>query len=138
MRTGVELDQFLLGKKTAKVDFAHDPQLLRQLLQMRLEWALARDDQLCVRQFLLENREGAQRSRHPFFRDQAADLHETPAAVDRRIAPDERKFVERNTGAIDAEPLRRAAEGEKAFRKRLGTREDQRHGIKEFPQFRAV
>src|SRR5437016_12974454 len=102
MRAAVKFEQFLLGKKAAKMDFAHNPKFLRQLFEVRLKRSLARDDQLCVWKFLLENGKRAERSGHALFRDQPAGLHETPAAVSRRIATNEGKFMKQNAGATDA------------------------------------
>src|SRR3954469_25144185 len=103
MRTAVEIEQFFLGKEPAEMNLANNAEFFRQLLEVRLERPLAGDDQFGIRKFLLENCESAEGSRDTLLRDQPARLHETPAAVDRRIAANKWKFVERNTGAIDAE-----------------------------------
>src|SRR5436190_18217286 len=107
MRAAVKIEQFPLRKKTAEMDFAHNPEFFGELFEMRLKRSLSRDDQLRVRKFFLENGKRAQRSRDALFWNQPARLHETPAAVGGRIAPDERKFVERNAGAIDSQTFRR-------------------------------
>src|ERR1041384_3922495 len=105
---------------------------------MRLERSLARNDQFRVWKFLLENCEGAERSRHAFFRDQPAGLDETPAAVGGRIAPNKRKFVERNAGAIDPQTFRRTTEREQTFRERFRARQDERHRVEQILQLRSV
>ena len=138
MRAAVKIEQFPLRKKTAEMDFAHDPEFFGELFEMRLKRSLARDDQLRVRKFFLENGKRAQRSRDAFFWNQPARLHETPAAVGGLIAPDERKFVERNAGAIDSQPFRRTTKREQSFGERLRPREHQRHRVEQLFQLRSV
>ena len=91
-----------------------------------------------VRKFLLENRESAKRSGHPFLRNEAARLHEFPAAIARRLATNEWKFIQRDAGPINPQALRRAPQGQKPIGQRSGTREDQRNGVEQAAQFRAV
>ena len=138
MRAGVELHQFRLGKKAAEMNLVDDPEFLGQFFQVRLERAFAGDDQLGVREFLLENGERAKRSGDPFFRNQAAGLHESPAAVRGRLAANKGKFIQRHAGPVDAQTLRRTTEGQEPIRQRLRTRQDERDGVKQIPQLRAV
>src|SRR5687768_10747371 len=110
MRAGVEIEQFRLRKKAAEMDLGDDAKFLRQFFEVRLERTFARDDELSVREFLLKNGKGAERSRDPFFRNQAASLHEAPAAVCGSVAADEGKLMQRHAGAVDAQAFRRTTE----------------------------
>ena len=138
MRAGVKLQQFRLGEKSAEMNLVDDPEFLGQFFQVRLERTFAGDDQLGVRKFLLENREGAKRSGHPFLRDEPASLHESPAAILRRLAANKGKFIQRDAGPIDPQAFRRTPQGQQPIRQRVGTRQDERDGVEQVAQFRTV
>src|SRR3954464_14517243 len=59
-------------------------------------------------------------------------------AINRSLTPDERKFLQGNPGAANAELFRRATKRDEAIRQRLGTRKDQRYRAKHLPQLRNI
>src|SRR3954466_13522789 len=103
MGGAIQIEQLLLGKEPAEMNLLRDPQLFGEFLEMRLQRPLPGDDQLRVRKFLLENGKGTEGGGHAFFGNEPASLHESPAAIDRGITPNKRKFVQRHARAIDAQ-----------------------------------
>ena len=86
VRLRVEIHQLALRKEAAEMHLRSNPELLGQFFEVRLQRTFAGDDELGLRKFLLENREGAERRGDAFLRNQPARLQQSPVAVGRRFA----------------------------------------------------
>src|ERR1051325_7430091 len=136
--TPVKLDQLLGREEADKMHVARNSQTGSEHLQFRLERSLAGNEKFSARMVFFENGEGAQAGGDAFFRNQSAGLHHPPAAVRRRLPVHHRKFIERNTGAIDAELLRRTTELREAIGERLRAGEHKRHEPEQAAQLSAI
>src|SRR5437870_8103834 len=99
--------------------FPSDAELLREPLQFRLQRPLARNDEFGLGKLPGKNRKSTNGRSDTFFLDQSAGLHDLPAAVGWKFPRYHRKFVDRNSGAIDADLFRRATEFDQTIGERL-------------------
>src|SRR5215469_15448067 len=87
-----------------------NPQSVGEHLQFRLKRSFASDEKFRFGIVFLKNRKSAQARGNAFLRNQPARLHDSPFSVARRPPIYERKFIERDTSAIDPQFFRRATQ----------------------------
>src|ERR1043166_3635071 len=138
VRSRVKLDELLWREEADKMHVARNSQSGRKHLQFRLQRSFAGNEKFGARMVLLENGECAQTGGDAFFRNQPAGLHDAPAAVRRRWSIHHRKFVQWNTGAIDAQLLRRTTELGETIGERLRAGQHEGHERKQAAQFSAI
>ena len=78
VRLMIEPPQILLPEKTAKVNSLGNVETLGQRLQLRLEWAFARNYKLRLGELNGEGGKSSNRRSHAFFIDQSTSLEDPP------------------------------------------------------------
>src|SRR6266404_8509112 len=119
MRAQVQSEQLRLRKKPDEMHVLGNAEPGRKHLQLGLQRALAGNEELGIGKILFENGERAQARGYTFFGNQSARLHDSPAAIWRCLSFHQRKFIQRNTGAVDSQFFARTTKLHESIGERL-------------------
>ena len=129
MRTQVQSEQLRLRKEPDEMHVVGNAEPGRKHLQLGLQRALAGNEEFGIWKISFENREGAQTRGHAFFWNQPARLHDSPAAIWWCLSFHQRKFIQRNTGAVDSQFFARTTKLHESIGERLRAGEHERHRV---------
>src|SRR5207244_8376439 len=129
VRAVIDLAQSLLRNEAGERHALRDLQFARQRLEFTEQRPFACNRQRCVWVLTNEDFESAKGYRQTFFLDQSPSLHESPFAVFRDSTVAKCKFLQRNSGALDLNLLRVAAEIDDSTPERLRPNENQLHCV---------
>lgn len=127
----VEPAELRRTEETGEADAVAHPEFSGQLLQRSEERTFPGDRERRLWKAAAESGEGAQTDVEPFLFDEAAGLHEVPLAVAGEGSVCCRVVIHGDTGAVDADFLRWAAEVDEAVAQGIRTGEHEREEAEE-------